>query len=340
VTAVARGVEPDVLRREHVRRRWLLLALTLLIVLPTSPVLGHHVVGAVDWLPSTVEHVGSLCMVSLHLLLVPMHSVFHWLLGVGLVVATWDRVRAVRRVRAVCNIEGEPVVPGSRLAQAAALAGLDVARVRVLEGSPIPAFTVGWLRPRVLVARDLQIRLTLEELAAVLLHEKVHVARRDPLRLSALRFLAMVAFWIPALRRVADDLADEAEIDADSEAARKFPIDLASALVTLAGGPTVRRQVGDLVEFGSGDLLERRVKRLAGVKVEATSRVSRRSLGAAAMVLLLAWSSGVMALHPLPDGTAHAAPPHCLEHTSGVLSHLLCQGGLFEWADRECPHRA
>ena len=42
------------------------------------------------------------------------------------------------------------------------------------------------------------------------------IARRDPLRLSLMRFLACTLFYIPALRRLADDLTDEAEIEADA----------------------------------------------------------------------------------------------------------------------------
>lgn len=322
------------------RRRRLLIVLTLLILLSTSPVVGHHVVGAVDWLPSTLEHVGSLCMVSLHLLLAPVHTMFHWLLGAGVGVALIDRIRATWRVNQVMGVSRNAMqAPGARVSEAAFLAGVEVRIVRVLRGSPVPAFTAGWLRPRIYVAENLPERLTTPELAAVLLHEKVHADRRDPLRLSALRFLAMVAFWIPALRRVAVDLADEAEIDADREAAQRFPMELAAALVTLAGGPNVRQQRG-LVEFQPYDLLARRVRRLTGDTVMVTSRVSTRSLAGAVLVLVLAWASGVMVLHPLPDGAQHTASPHCLDHPAGPLSHLFCKGAMLHWSDLDCPHRA
>lgn len=335
------GVQEGARWREQVRRRWLLIALALLVILSTSPVVGHHIVGAVDWLPPALEHVGSLCMVSLHLLLAPVHSAFHWLLGIGLAVAIADRARARFRsasvLRSASAALGSPSAP---FQAAAANVGLEVGQLRILRESPIPAFTAGWLRPRVYVAEDLADRLSNTELAAVLLHEKVHADRRDPLRLSALRFLSMTAFWIPALRRVADDLADEAEIDADSVAARRFPLELASALVTLAGGPSPRQHSRHLVEFQPYDLLERRVKRLTGDAVVVRSRISMGSLAAAGIVLVLAWASGVMVLHPLPDGAQGGAPPHCLEHTTGPLGHVFCKGGALQWKDLRCPHRA
>ncbi|MBL8960887.1 MAG: M56 family metallopeptidase [Gemmatimonadetes bacterium] len=313
----------------------------LLIILSTSPVVGHHIVGAVDWLPATLEHVGSFCLVSLHLLLAPLHTAFHWLLGVGVVVAIADRTRAT--VRASSILRGATITPASSstpFLDAAAAAGLAPRQLCVLRDSPVPAFTAGWLRPRVYVAESLGGRLTSTELTAVLMHERVHADRRDPLRLSLLRFLAMVAFWMPVLRRVADDLADEAEIDADSEVAGRFPIELASALVTLAGGPNPRQSLGSVVEFQPYDLLERRVKRLTGVDAVVRTRISTRALTGAVLALLLAWSSGVMVLHPLPVGSLHATPPHCLDHATGPLGHLFCKGGVLRWKDSECPHRA
>jgi Zn-dependent protease with chaperone function len=324
-------------RRERRHGRWLLIGLSSLIVLSTSPVLGHHVVGAVDWLPATLQHAGNLCLVALHMLLAPVHSLFHWLLGAGLVLASVDRARAIRKLRAqIRDLPASVPGPGDGVWEAARLAGLPPQAVRKVTALPIPAFTAGLVRPKVYVSADLPSRLSTEELAAVLAHEGAHRARRDPLRLSALRFLAHLLFWIPALRRVADDLADEAEIEADTAAARRFPLDLASALVALAGGPSARQTVGGGVPFQSYDLLERRVKRLAGVEAPIASRVSRRSIVGAAAVLMAAWVSGVMVLHPLPEGSA----AHCTHHAGHPATHLFCRGITWRWSDSRCPHSA
>lgn len=327
-------------RRELHRRRTLLIGLAVLIVLSTSPVLGHHVVKAVDWLPASRQHLGVFCLVSLHLLLVPVHGLFHWLLGLGFVLAVLDRSRAVWRARAVLRgVTTSPIQPGDGLYEAATLAGVSPDCIQTLRSGTVPAFTAGLLRPRIYVAADLPSRLTVEEMAAVLTHESVHRNRRDPLRLSACRFLATLLFWIPALRRVADDLADDFEIEADSIAAARFPLDLASALVTLAGGPSPRATIDGIVGFESADLLERRVRRLAGFEPPIHSRVSRRSIVGAVIVLAAAWGSGVMVLHPLPDATSNfVGPVHCDQHSGGPLTHLFCRGAVWRWGDDRCPH--
>ena len=334
-------METALLRRELRRRRWLLVGLALLIVLSTSPVLGHHVVGAVDWLPVTLQHAGAFCLVALHLLLAPLHGLFHWLLGAGFVLALADRVRAMRNAKA--SIRSLPVSTpsqGDGVYEAAQLAGLPAHAIRTVAGAPVPAFTAGLFRPRVYVSADLASRLSREELAAVLAHEAAHLARRDPLRLFAFRFLAHLLFWIPALRRVADDLADEAEIEADTVAAARFPLDLASALVALAGGPSPRQTIGSIVPFQSFDLLERRVKRLAGLEPPIVTRVSRWSIAGAAMVLAAAWGSGVMVLHPLPGSApGDAVDSHCMHHTGSPVTHFFCRGASWHWTDTPCPHR-
>lgn len=338
---IAEGIPLALRRRELLRRRWLLLTMALLILLSTSPVVGHHVVRAVDWLPMTLQHVGAFCMVALHQLLAPVHGAFHVALAAGAILAVADRLRALRRAhRTLGGTLAQGVREGDGVFEAAMHAGVSPSAVRIVHGSPVPAFTAGLIVPRIYVSSDLPRRLRREEVAAVLAHEAVHLARRDPLRLSAWRFLAVLLFWLPALRRVADDLADEAEIEADSQAAQRYPLELASALVTLAGGPRTM-PASELGGAGlqSYDLLPRRVQRLAGLQPPVESRVSATSLLSAAVVLAFAWMSGVMVLHPLPP-MAHteATDSHCMHHEGGPWRHLLCRGGGWQWRDGPCPH--
>src|SRR3712207_9559415 len=75
-------------------------------------------------------------------------------------------------------------------------------------------FTAGWFRPVVYVARELADRLPFAELTAVLAHERAHVERRDPLRLSAVRLFARELFWLPAPRRLAGHPRHDAEVPA------------------------------------------------------------------------------------------------------------------------------
>ena len=76
-----------------------------------------------------------------------------------------------------------------------------------MSGLPNPAFTAGWWHPRVYVAAEIADVLDEDQLTAVLMHEAAHLTRRDPLRLSVLRFLAHTLFYLPTFGRLAEDAA-------------------------------------------------------------------------------------------------------------------------------------
>jgi Zn-dependent protease with chaperone function len=325
--------------REQSHRRAVLVGIATLIVLSTAPVFGHHLAVGADSLLAGRDHLGALCLIALHYLLAPVHGLFHLVVLGGIVLATFDRARGWYRVRRVlAPLAWHTPTPGDVFWGAAEAAWLDPRRVRVVSGLPNPAFTAGWLRPVVYVARELAHRLTFAELVAVLAHEGAHVERRDPLRLSAVRFLARTLFWLPALSRLADDLADEAEVVADDAAARSRPLVLASALLAIAGGFSARQLPEAAVGAcspGGPDLLERRVRRLAGENAPVHSHLTRRSLVFAAVALAAVLSSSIAVVHPLP--THHAGVPvHCTHAHSWALSHLFCKGGAGD--HHGCPH--
>ncbi len=351
-------IEPMMLAREQSHRRFLLLAVGALIILSASPVFGHHLAAKADTLLAGRDHVGSVCLIALHLLLAPVHRVFHLLLLAGAVYAVWDRIRAWRNLRLTLGaLASRTPSLEERIGLAVARAGVSQDRVSVVEGLPNPAFTAGLWRPRIFVAQELQDVLDDAQLHAVLAHEAAHVERRDPLRLSLLRFLACTLFYIPALRRLADDLADEAEIDADDAAASSgTPLVLASAILTLAEWGTRLRETSEarlpvpfatfvgfqpFHPFQRVDLLERRIRRLAGEPTLVGTHVTRRSLGAAAAVLIAVWVSGVMMAHPLPAETLahmHARSSHC-RHPGGLaITHIFCLGFHAHPSGAPCPH--
>ena len=331
------AVLPPLVRREQRRRRLVLLTLAALLALSISPVIGHHLIGAVPWLPASRQHLGIICLVALHHLLLPVHTASHLLLYGGLAFATFDRMRAARRHALVMRAMPLEQVPAAHPVRAAALdAGLDESRVRLVDGLPNPAFTTGWWRPRVYVARDLTERLSPDELAAVLAHEAEHVRRRDPLRLFVLRFLAGVLFWLPAIRRLVEDVADEMEITADDAAARRHALPLASAILRLAGANVDAAE--PVVGFQRTDLMARRIRRLAGEDASVGTHVSGASIGAAATALLLAWASGLMVLHPLVPSSDPSA--HCEHRGSWAIAHLICPGRQQDHTPDLCPHTA
>lgn len=362
----SRSYLPAPLRvREESHRRRVLLAIAILIVLSATPVFGHHLALRGEALLAGRDHVFGVCLIALHELLQPVHEPSHVLIAVGLSGAVWDRARAWRALRGVVSaLDWSAPAIQSRLAGAAAEAGLPLDRIRLVAGLPNPAFTAGWLEPRVYVATALVEMLTHDELSAVLAHEAAHVMRRDPLRLSLLRFLACTLFFLPALRRLAADAADESEIAADDAAATSMstraPLALASAIVRIATHWSADRNgatsgpVGTpdgAVGFQRADLTERRVRRLMGEDAVVGTHLTRGSVASAAGALTVIWLSGLMMAHPLAAATTRepgpgmnparstteAARDHCAHHRL-ALTHLFCLGFHARPAGVRCPH--
>jgi Zn-dependent protease with chaperone function len=353
--------------REQSHRRGVLLGMAVLILFSTSPIFGHHLASRADALLIGRDHVFQLCLVALHLLLQPVHLMFHLLLVVGLLYSSWDRLRASFQLRALLQaVEWRTPSSTGVVADAVRASGLALDRVRVVDSLPSPAFTVGFWTPRIYLARELGAVLTPDQVHAVIAHEAAHVRRRDPLRLSTLRFFACTLFYLPALRRLADDAADDAEIRADDEAASRSgdSVTLASALVEIArrwpaGGSASVPLPATGVSAGGSDLLDRRVRRLLGEDAVVGTHVTRRSLGGAGAVLAMVWISGLMMAHPLPPDVAadggfmgleigttpshHGASmrgSHCDHYGAFALTHLFCLGRHAHATEAPCPHAA
>lgn len=328
---------PSVRQREESHRRASLIAIAMLLILSTVPVIGHHLSTSLGLQLTGVDHLGAFCVVALRSVFTPVHGVFHLTLGAGLAYALWDRVRAWHhQAQTLSLLETSIPQSGEVFFRIAAAAGLDPCRVRVVDGLPNPAFTVGLASPRVFVARDLLFKLQEPELVAVLAHESAHVQRRDPLRVAAFRFIACTLFWIPALRRLSDDMADEVEILADDAAARGRPLILASAILCLADWR--QQSISGAVGFQRSDLLDRRIRRLAGEDPPLGSHLTRRSVAGAALALVLVVSSGAFVA---PSGsTSHPLhSSHCQHRGESALRHLLCAGFHRLPGDAfHCPH--
>ena len=234
----ANGIPLTLLERKNARRRLLLLSVALLILLSTTPILGHHIVATAGSLTPNRDHLFGLCVVALQSLLSPVHEGFHLLLLAGLLYAVLDRIRAGRELtRVLGSLEVSCPRGGSAFERAAKRAGQPLESVCVVDGLPNPAFTAGWWRPRIFLAVQLERLLTEDELTAVILHEGAHARGRDPLKLSAMRFLASMLFYVPALRRMADDLADEAETMSRGRLPKPKPLPARQSAVWAATTP-------------------------------------------------------------------------------------------------------
>jgi Zn-dependent protease with chaperone function len=329
----------SLVRKEQRHRRVVLLGLAVLLILVMAPLLGPHPPVRLDQHLAGRDHLWTLCLVALNALMAPVHGAFHLLFLTGIAYASRDRLRAWRTQRVLLGgLAAEPPESGGEMARAAAALGLPFETIRVVSGLPSPAFTAGWLSPRIYVSACLPGRLSPAELRAVLAHEAAHLRRRDPLRLSLLRFLACTLFWLPAARRLTEDIADEAEVRADDAATLDHPLALASAIVTLAQWLRPARALHCGVGFDERDLLERRVRRLAGEDATPRSRLTRASSIGAVLALLLAWTSGAVMAHPLPARTP-AHDEHCQHEGASLLFHLFCMGHGTAGGRSDCLHR-
>lgn len=321
-------------RNRVTHERALLTGIALLLLLGTLPVFAHHLP-----LPGTaelgaVERIGAICLVALHLMLAPVHGLVHVLLAAGFAYALFDRIRATLRLnRGLASLDLRAPAAGSRISAAATGAGISSSRIVVAMNGGNPAFTFGALRPKVCISKSLASSLSDDELRCVLAHEACHVRRHDPLKLSLLRFLGLMLFWIPALRRMAADVAIDAELEADQEGAGERPLVMASALIKAANERDTLR-LALVTPLVHDDLLAVRVRRLAGERPSLPSRITARAFAGAIAALCVVWLSGAVMAHPLhgSDGLEDT----CLHHSGWAASHLFCRHYVAD--GKPCPH--
>ena len=134
------------------------------------------------------DHLLDVCLIALHTLLAPVHGLFHVLLAAGFVYAMYDRLRAITRMRQILSLLAAGTGSSHGNGLPCEMRDLMRAQCASLQVFPTP-HSRRWWTPRVYVAREIESVLSHTELVAVLTHEAEHVRRRDPLRLSLLRFL-------------------------------------------------------------------------------------------------------------------------------------------------------
>jgi len=320
------------IERERAWRILMVLMLVVLLTLSTFPLLGHHVVGSRTF---TSGHFISLCLVALNALFAPIHGAFHLAFISGIVYAVADRLRAWHLANTtIAVLDWKKPVRGDRFWTAAHQASVDPARIRVTFALPTVAFTIGWWTPVIYVGRENASGLSTEQLAAVIEHEAAHLKRRDPLRLGLLRFLSCMLYWLPIVRGLASELAEDLEYLAD-DVVRK-PAVLASAIVATARSSVTAVAPQGSAGFHRADLVHRRVRRLVGERAPVRSHVTFRAVAGAIATLVLLVASGIVTSYP-----AHAAMStdveHCANHES-PWGHLFCTFDRAYPGHEDCPH--
>ncbi len=133
-------------------------------------------------------------------------------------------------------------------------------------------------------------------------------------------------------------MCDEAEVLADDAAREGRPLVIASAILRLADWHSLNRGAA-AIGFHRSELLDRRIRRLAGEDTHIGSHVTRRSILVAFIALSLVWSSGLLMAHPLTS--SHAGMREHCEH-AGVppYTHLFCLGFHLSEPLSGCPHHS
>ena len=148
---------------------------------------------------------------------------------------------------ALCAI-GSEMRAARRLARR--LARLDPAPrdgVFVIDDERPDAFCAGLLRPRVYLTTGALAGLDAPALDAVLVHEREHARRRDPLRLATSRVIARSLFFLPAIRELRRGQKMLAEVSADESAVSAAAGDrsaLARAMLSFSEGPKAGASAG------------------------------------------------------------------------------------------------
>jgi hypothetical protein len=105
---------------------------------------------------------------------------------------------------------------------------------RLPERAPV-AMTIGFWRPRVVLAPELAARLDARALRAAIAHEAAHVRHRDPLRLWLAQLATDLQWPAGAARARLADWREALELARDAEACEEVDgSDLAAALITAA----------------------------------------------------------------------------------------------------------
>lgn len=202
----------------------------------------------------------------------------------GIAVLAWF---ACRVGHAACRLRQA----GRQHARAVRLVGYSAPRLGtdtvVLDTADRVAYCLSGGRRTIVVTAGVLRSLTRDQLAAVLAHERAHLAGRHHLLLASLAVLRRSLRWVPLVRAAEAEVGRLLEMCADDAAACRYGhTSLVTALVALSVGPLPELALG-----ASGAATLSRARRLLAPPSPAEQATARRQLGT---VLLVAGLAPVM----------------------------------------------
>lgn len=246
-----------------------------------------------------------------------------WVCGTGvMLLITAGGLCAVMRMRRSARREDGPIQARSDMLCASI--GVRSTPIALLEGLCSPVL-IGWLRPMILLPSAAESQWTTEQLDMVLIHELAHAKRRDNLVTLVQRVMEVLFFYNPAvwylsrsIRRDREELCDRFVLTRTS-CRRAY----AELLLGFADTP-IGCRLG--TAMGEHDL----VSRIRSVlEPDRPSRISRRAVASAGLILLLAFCSigayRAIAAIPLPRAAALSTMRGSLPQMKPVAEQIAPQ---------------
>lgn len=231
------------------------------------------------------------------------------LAAVTLLRVVWFvHTESTRRRRLIADLRSRGTISSGKASSAAASAGVHV---HVVDDDAHYAFTTGLSRPRVYVSRGMVSRLSLEELKAVVRHERYHAVHLHPLQSYVIGLITYAFFFVPFFKDIRDHVALGREVQADACASGRHAQKraLASAISKAVHHSTHATSSIGVAHFGR---LQARIHALAAAdeRVELHLKVLRLlvSIAVVAMILLASVFT-ISAARAQGNGNAHVL--HC-----------------------------
>jgi len=195
----------------------------------------------------------------------------------------------------------------------------------------------GICRPTVLLPKGAARRLSDEELEAVMLHELLHVERRDNLAVGLQKFLLALFWFYPLIWLLDRKLFEERERACDEEVVRlrQSPKTYVSGILKVVRVCVEQQLVGTSSIGGPG--LERRIKRLLSTETPSKLGVPERGLviGLAAALCIFSGSAGLVNRDAYAD-LNHAAGRHSLPIQTSQQRTPEGVSAVVRMSSREC----
>ena len=215
------------------------------------------------------------------------------MVSIGIRRAYISAVRSISSTRNLFDALGKR----SKLVRISELTGdnIDTGLVNVFDDASVAAFTLGWFKPQIFLSSTLIEKFAPDKLDIIILHEKGHQARRDPLWYFVLSLSSEIFWFVPIARIFPWQNKLKAEVRCDNLVRIKGydSVEIARTLLEVADQSRL-----PLVASYSGvssieDLLECRVRVLAGERMRNLLRVSTGTVLTSSLILILTFMAGL-----------------------------------------------